>query len=298
MNDAESYKSILQKCFPQLCINTFEPILDGWSSFVLEINGEYIFRFPRWPEIDAQYEKEILLLPELARVLPVSIPRFEFIWPGGPVYDRPIVGYRKIEGVPLLECGLDADRSKDMARQIGGALSCLHGFSVERAMQLGVPGGLSEWRQRYEDLYGQVHEQVLPLLDEKGRDRVSKLLQDFLASEAHFSFEPVLIHADLSEEHILCDPVRGNLVGIIDWGDACIGDPALDLTGLLFNCGADLASQTLAHYTGKVDETFWHRMKFYASVVPLYEILFGLMSHDDTHVKNGLELVARDMASH
>ncbi len=114
--NVEAYKHILEECFPQLCINTFEPILDGWSSFVLEINGVYVFRFPRWPETDAQYEKEALLLPELAKVLPVSVPRFEFMWQGGPVYKRPIVGYRKIEGVPLLECGLDAEQLKDVAR--------------------------------------------------------------------------------------------------------------------------------------------------------------------------------------
>lgn len=40
---------------------------------------------------------------------------------------------------------------------------------------------------------------------------------------------PVLVHGDLHQRHLLVDPT-GRAAGIIDWGDVCLGDPALDLS--------------------------------------------------------------------
>jgi aminoglycoside phosphotransferase (APT) family kinase protein len=40
--------------------------------------------------------------------------------------------------------------------------------------------------------------------------------------------EPVLVHGDLHVRHLLLDD-RGDASGVIDWGDVCLADPALDL---------------------------------------------------------------------
>src|SRR4029453_6567595 len=49
-----------------------------------------------------------------------------------------------------------------------------------------------------------------------------------LLDEAHTltGFDPVAIHGDVLPEHLRCRD--GRLVGVIDWGDPRIGDPALD----------------------------------------------------------------------
>jgi aminoglycoside phosphotransferase (APT) family kinase protein len=44
--------------------------------------------------------------------------------------------------------------------------------------------------------------------------------------------------------------------GVIDWGDARIGDSAFDFVGLLAGCDADVVEQALAAYTGALDATF------------------------------------------
>ena len=46
---------------------------------------------------------------------------------------------------------------------------------------------------------------------------------------------PVLIHGDLGAEHIFVD--AGRITGVIDWGDAAIGDPGLDHGRLLRDFG-------------------------------------------------------------
>ncbi len=40
---------------------------------------------------------------------------------------------------------------------------------------------------------------------------------------------PVLAHGDLHQRHLLLDGA-GRAAGVIDWGDVCLGDPALDLS--------------------------------------------------------------------
>ncbi len=288
--DLRLYRRALDRCFPQLAIRTCRPILDGWSSLVLEVNGELIFRFPRRPEIVAALEKEMVLLPELARSLPVAVPRFEFIGRGGVEADWPFVGYRKIDGRPLGSALLASTDTGRLARDLAQVLSALHRFPVERAVQLRVPpAGPQDWRQEYRRLYAWTQRQVLPLLPPALRDRAAALWEGFLEEEDNFHFQPVLIHRDLAGEHILCDADRGAVVGIIDWEDTAVGDPALDFVGLLCDAGPELAAQVLADYQGQVDPTFWQRMAFYARICPVYEIQFGLAIGDEEHLRHGLE---------
>jgi aminoglycoside 2''-phosphotransferase len=85
----------------------------------------------------------------------------------------------------------------------------------------------------------------------------------------------------------LWDATTNRITGIIDWEDACIGDPSLDMVGLL-GCGATFTERVLAAYTGEVDDTFRQRMAFRADIVPFFEILFGLDKGDDAHLQRGL----------
>ena len=69
---------------------------------------------------------------------------------------------------------------------------------------------------------------MFPLLDGDTRRRAQRLFDEV---ETLVDFEPVLLHADLGPDHLL---VRdGRLAGVIDWGDARVGDPALDYAWLL-----------------------------------------------------------------
>lgn len=54
--------------------------------------------------------------------------------------------------------------------------------------------------------------------------------------------DPSMIqHADLKGEHIFVDPDTGALTGIIDWSDACIGHPSVDIGGIAISIGAAAA---------------------------------------------------------
>jgi len=46
MDPKQCLRSI-QKAVSAFQIRSFRPICDGWDFFVLEVNGEWMFRFPR-----------------------------------------------------------------------------------------------------------------------------------------------------------------------------------------------------------------------------------------------------------
>ena len=71
---------------------------DGWDFKVLILEDEWVVRWPRHGLAVDELEKEVDLLPALAPLLPVEVPRFEYVsrepW---------LVAYRFIRGQPLTD---------------------------------------------------------------------------------------------------------------------------------------------------------------------------------------------------
>jgi aminoglycoside 2''-phosphotransferase len=290
--DVTPYKELIETSFPEIQIETWAFHLSGWDSVVLEVNDALMFRFPRpnRPDVEAQLEKEIALLPELAKALPLPIPQFDYLGDGSNGTGRRFVGYRKLAGVQLRGDHPALQRPQQIARQLGEFISCLHRFPVERAAQLKIaPVSAADWRQRYIDLYEQVRTDVLPLLEPALRAKAAALWEGFVAIDANFLFHPVLIHADLNNDHILYDEAGDTITGIIDWGDVKIGDPAMDFADLLHTYGREFVEVVLANYQLEQDATFWQRVSFYAAAMPFYEVLYGLIESDEAHVQHGLD---------
>ena len=289
MGEVELYKNIIERCFPQLPIYDVKPILEGWDNFVLEVNGEYIFRFPKRAVVVPQLEKEVRLLPELSKVISVPVPLFKFVWSEKGEFPNLFVGYQKIDGIPLQKDFLKSPQIIHLAQQLTRFLNELHFFPVQQAIRLAIPNaGPKQWHQKYMNLYRQVQLRIPPMLTAGERAKTVLLWDNFLNNEANFRFQPVLLHGDLSEEHILCDVDKALLTGIIDWGDACIGDPAMDFTWLL-DYGSAFVEEVFGGYKGVIDGTFLQRATFYSRISSFFEILFGLDTSDEVHINQGVE---------
>ena len=285
----------LRARYPDLPIQRYMVFTNGWDSLALALDDTWLVRFARRPDVEAQLAVEARLLPALAPALPAPIPRFELIGdPGtrGPTF----AGYRILPGVPLpATLAVAPDQTSALARQIGAFLGALHAFPLARTAAavapLPLPREGAGARRHYADFYADVRARVFPLLDAPARARAAALWEPFLADDATFAFRPALIHADLAGEHILCDAATGALSGIIDWGDARAGDPALDFTGLLRDADPAFAEAALAAYPGPVDPAFRRRMDFYARLIPYHEVRFGLDTHQLDHLARGLAAI-------
>ena len=69
----------------------------------------------------------------------------------------------------------------------------------------------------------------------------SRLMQEALSVEIPDRSTPdipILLHGDISMQHILVDEGDGHITGIIDWSDAMIGDACEDIAGLALSIGS------------------------------------------------------------
>jgi aminoglycoside phosphotransferase (APT) family kinase protein len=224
---------------------------EGYDFKVLVVEDEWVLRFPRWPGAVEALEKEIALLPALAPALPVPVPRFEHV-----SREPFFVAYRFILGRPLV------DEDPEGVRAF---LDALHssGMRLEPV----------EWVEAYRQQCEEFTRAVLPLVDAGLHARATEL---FAEAETLTGFEPVLVHADLGPSHLL---VRdGRLAGVIDWGDARMGDPALDYAWLL---NGPFASWD-------VEPELRRRARFYHRLAPWYEAHYGVFTGRPAHVERGL----------
>jgi aminoglycoside phosphotransferase (APT) family kinase protein len=265
--------ALLRTHLPALEFRDVRVVEDGWDSLVLDLDGEWIVRFPRRPEVEQWMEREIALLPELAPTLPVALPRFDLVARDGVV----CVGYRKLEGLPAR-----SNLSERTGHDLAHFLSALHRFPVERACALGIPCfDPPRWRERFGSVCAGFRRRVFPLLDSGERERAETVF----ARVQELDFVPVLIHADLGPEHILCRD--GRVVGVIDWSDALVGDAALDLAWCL-NGTPQVVADAVAR-TYEVDTEVRERSLFYHRLGPWYEVIYGLETGQEQFVASGVE---------
>jgi aminoglycoside phosphotransferase (APT) family kinase protein len=227
---------------------------DGWDFKVLVVDDAWVVRWPRHRLAVEEIEKEVELLPLLAPLLPVDVPRFEYVsrepW---------LVAYRFIRGEPLV------DEDPDGVRAF---LEALHAVDLDD-----MPGPRPEWLETYREQADEFRRVVLPLLDPDERTRGERLLAE---TETLTGFDPVVTHSDLGPTHLL---VRdGRLAGVIDWGDARVGDPAIDYAWLLngpfpeWEVGDELRRRALVY----------HRLG------PWFEVHYGVFTDQSRWVESGL----------
>ena len=137
----------------------------------------------------------------------------------------------------------------------------------------GLPVDSHDWLDAYRNQCAEFERLVFPLVDSDERRQAQQL---FAEVETLVGFEPALLHADLGPDHLL---VRsGRLVGVIDWGDARVGDPALDYAWLLNVPFADW----------DVDHELRRRAGFYHRLGPWYEAHYGLFTNQPAHTERGV----------
>jgi len=227
---------------------------DGFDFKVLMVDDTWVVRWPRHRLAVEEIEREIELLPVLAPLLPVEVPRFEYVsrepW---------LVAYRLIRGEPLTAEDPDGVRA---------FLDALHGVAVDD-----VPADRPDWLETYRRQAEEFRRVVLPLLDPDERSRGEALLAEI---ESLTGFRPVLTHSDLGPGHLL---VRdGKLAGVIDWGDARIGDPALDYAWLLNG----------PFPAWDVDAELRRRALIYHRLGPWFEVHYGDFTDQPRWVRSGL----------
>ncbi len=295
---------IINHTYPELSIESYRLYGWSWNSYVIDINDRLIFKIPKTAKNQTMLEREIAVSDLLSKYLNVSVPRFEFT---KKYKDSKLVaGYRKIPGSPLtnqtyagLNIGIPLSKIRAKSRiiaQLSEILVNLHSLSINDFVNMGVPDEHGEqWKERFEIFYYEVHDAVYPYLKKPLKKKIEKLFDKFLNDQANFEFKPALIHGDFGGWNILFEEQSRKISGVIDWGNAVIGDAAMDFAELLYDYGPEVTEKILKHYTIEIDAKFAERMKFYRSLAGLYDVIYGSKNSDPELLNRGLDTLKHDL---
>jgi aminoglycoside phosphotransferase (APT) family kinase protein/8-oxo-dGTP pyrophosphatase MutT (NUDIX family) len=246
-----------------------QPGQQGWDSIMTVVEGRWIDRVPRFPDSAAQLTNETRLMPRLAPLLPLTAP-VPIVLEEAPLRVRHVM----VPGFAAPVFMLDAEDG----RLMGEFLRTLHDMPVNIYVESGIPDEVAARAELLATLERMLH-RVLPLVPERLKDQGGELLRRIaLRTPA------TLIHGDLGPEHVMSQD--GRITGVIDWSDARIGDPALDLSWALYGTPEPFAEAVVTAY-GATDDELSRALDWYR-LGPWYEVLWGQGPGGQEFIESGL----------
>ena len=292
------YRQTIEDSFPGLVVDAIDLAGEGMDNVALTVNGEYVFRFPKLEEAAAKIELEAAVLPALQSSLDIRIPNPEFVGID-PRTGLTFSGYRRIEGIPLepeVLSGLDRDLQTRLSGQIGRFVQQLHSFPVDEAVRLGLR--VNDFHADYASDLGPIRERLFPRLSQAEREYVERLYEGYLRDPSNFDYEPTVLHADLSPEHIIYDPVTRAIAGVIDFSDIVIGDPDYELHWLFANYGDRLLETYLVFNPHPAPDRLLRKLRFFDRANTVVDALIGFHRDDPEIVENSIAALRRQVEAH
>ena len=189
----------------------------GTDNGIWRLGDDLVVRLPRIRWATGQIGREATWLPRLAAHLPVAVPEPVAVGEPGHGYPYRWAVHRWIPGV-----GASLD-------QLGDPVTfALDLADVVRALQAVPTSGAPSARNRARPLR-EYDEATRQAIDAAGHlvdaEAATAVWEEALAAAPHEG-PPVWVHGDLEGNCLVRDR---RLCGLVDWGSACAGDPAVDV---------------------------------------------------------------------
>jgi aminoglycoside phosphotransferase (APT) family kinase protein len=270
--EPERAERLVETQFPTFAPARLDDFGTGWDNDAYLVNGTAVFRFPRRTIAVPWIQNEALWLPRLAPLLPLPIPRPEWIGAPAEGYPYPFAGYRLLAGTTACRAPLTEPDRLAAAAPLGRFLRALH------SVQLDAPETPPHDEIRRADpvLRRKLIEDRLPRIEHlEGLDVAAIRALCERLEPAPLETAPLCwVHGDLYARHLLIDDANA-LCGVIDWGDVHVGDRAVDLAIAFSFLPRAARADFLAAY-GDVDAATWDRARmrglFYGVVLLDYGI--------------------------
>lgn len=271
MNELESYEKRIREICPELAIESVSLNQAGLLNDVVIVNGELVFRFVKrdFGFKDPQEEARILRLLRRYITLPIPAPFYES--PDG-------LAYRMIPGETLrrdMLMRLTEDDQQAIADQLAQFFKELHGVPVNEVSDFEIP--MADALMKHEGwvkAYQRIREKVFPLLMPHVREWATEHFESHLSDRSNFEYELKMVDTDIPPYHILFDRQKKRVNGVIDFGCAGLGDPAIDFGVIIYNYGESFLSRFYRVYPEA--ETYLKRARFYAGANEVRWLLTGI----------------------
>jgi aminoglycoside phosphotransferase (APT) family kinase protein len=260
----ERARGLIESQFPILAPAPIETLGVGWDNIAFQLNGRWVFRFPRRQVAASLIEREARILPLLAPHLPVPIPVPAFVGAPEDDYPYPFAGYEMIAGETACAVAWSDRERADNAVPLARFLAALHTIPVDEATRAWVPGdeiGRTNLPKRAAVATERLRA-IPPPVQKRLDINAIRDLMSRLAETPPLSGPTCWVHGDFYARHALADADR-RLCGVIDWGDIHLGDPALDLS-IAFSFLPPAARGAFRTAYGAIDAAAWDRARFRA----------------------------------
>lgn len=217
--DPDLVRALLSEQHPDLQEEELTMVAEGWDNVTVRVGSGLAARLPRRRAAVSLLLNERRWLPAVAGGLKVSVPVPLRMGRPGCGYPWPWTLVPWIPGRPAHRVALQSDQAPRLARLLrtlhrsappGAPANPFRGVPLRRRSD-------DELERRFGEMEGDLSADDLRTLRElwaRGLD----------SSECE---RPVWLHGDLHPGNVLVR--RGEIAGIIDWGDLTAGDPATDL---------------------------------------------------------------------
>lgn len=267
-SDVQRAYAVVESHFENLAEHQVNIFRDGYDHTVIVVDGKTAFRFAKNQEYLDKMPVVSSFLKEFAPLSSVSVPVPEIFNDHDVTYEK----YEFLPGKALKEeiaREFTTDNLAAIGVSLGSFLSTLHSFPALRATELGIPinDPLKEWQERYDS----VRHHIFPIISTAERLWISNLFGNFLSLLSKADLSLTVTHFDIKPDHIIVNPESQKLVGIIDFGDMRIGDPAYDFT-FFTRFPVDLTPLILKAYTLEKNDLLLQRINFYQNVLPVMDL--------------------------
>jgi aminoglycoside 2''-phosphotransferase len=280
------YLQVVGESYPDLAVEDAQLNRDGQFSHILVVNGEIIFRFPRYADGVEGLAREVRILRHIQGRVTLPIPNPIYASRGTQAVGRAFMGYRLIPGEPLWPQTLaaigDEGVLRRLARQLALFLKELHSIPVE---DIGVDLPIRDGHDEFAAMYAEIRASLFPFMRPDARDGVRRHFEAYLDDPRLHRFEPSLRHGDFGPSNILYDPQSRAISGVIDFGFTGLGDPAQDVAAVSWY-GEPFLQRILRAYPQT--ESMLERARFYRGTYALEEALHGLRSGDRGAFERGM----------
>lgn len=275
MSKLESYEKRIREICPELALENVSLNSEGLLNDVVIVNDELVFRFVKRDFGYKDPQEEAKLLRFLKKHITLPIPM--------PFYQSPdAMAYRLIRGETLRRdvlMRLSEDDRQAVADQLARFFKELHNVPVNEIsdfellkapLQMNYDG----WVNGYE----RIREKVFPFLMPHTREWAIEHFESYLAERSNFEIELKMIHGDIPPYHIIFDEQTKRIGGVIDFGSAGLGDPAIDFGSIIYYYGESLMNHSYKVYAEA--ETYLKRARFYAGEKEIRWFLTGIERND------------------
>lgn len=259
--------------FPDVAWTKYKYLDEGWDHEVIILDEKLVFRFPNDADYKELLKTEVEVLDRLNPLISsVNIPNYSYV-----ASDYSYAGYRYLKGSTLTKSYFDTLSSSErevIAKKLADFLTIMHtsvlnGHDFSDVSQ----SDMAETQSKDKQLS---LKHLKPVLTAQDYLLVEDILDDMDRTLSQ-SLPSVLLHGDVYSTHLLWDNELKQL-GIIDFSDMNLGDPAFDFAEL-FEYGDSFVESVYQYYAGPKDDTFLKRALAYQKWVGVFMMVDHFINH-------------------